>query len=108
MLGKSPIYDLEEIQNLIGIGNLNVNYIGSSERDATNIDYSDEDIKKCLLSLSQNHFTETKEYLHGHNTALCDVYLIDYIRSEDCIDSLYIKFKYSASWLTLFSFHLQR
>jgi len=103
-----PKYDLEEIHGLIRDGNLNINYAGRSEVDSVNMDYFDKDIKQCLLSLTDDDYVGTKEYLHGQMTVVCDVYEIDCFGPKDCIDELYIKFKYGSNWLTLLSFHSRR
>ena len=60
MYKKTQNYDLEEIQRHIKAGNLSINYTERSQRDATNLGYFDEDIKKCLLSLTQSDFLKQR------------------------------------------------
>lgn len=101
-------YDLGEIHGLIRDRDLNINYGGRSETDSVNIGYFDDDVKQCLLSLTDDDYTGTVKYPQGRIIAICDEYEIDYFGPNQCIDELYIKFKYSPRWLTLMSFHLRK
>lgn len=108
MSQKLPKYDLEEIQGLVRNGNLDINYSGQAETDSVNLGYFDEDVKKCLMSLTSKHYKNTVKYSIGKIEVDCDEYCINYLGPVDCVDPLYIKFRYNSTWLTLHSFHRDR
>jgi len=105
-MGKAPQYDLEEIQRVAITGNLNINTSDKVDTDIVNLDYSMEEVLKCILSLSSKHYQKTIPYSIGNKSINCDVYHMDYFGPDGQIDSLYIKFSYSSTWMTIYSFHL--
>lgn len=71
--------------------------------------YDLEEVKKCILSLSEDDFINTQEYKEGRYKLVCDEYLLSsYHDPSDHTDDLYIKIRYKATWITIMSFHLQR
>ncbi|OAD19863.1 hypothetical protein THIOM_004476 [Candidatus Thiomargarita nelsonii] len=111
MPNQIPTYSLEEICKAAKMGN--ISYQGKSERpqiDAMNLGYSQDEIVKCLCSLSSSQFIESKKYTtpRGNKKVTFDVYIATCTNSEGQLDNLYIKLRLSSSWLIIGSFHLPR
>lgn len=77
---------------------------GNVQKDALTLGYDLEEVTKCILSLSENDFVNTQEYEEGRRKLLCDEYLLSYHNpSSHTDDDLYIKFRYTSTWLFIMS-----
>lgn len=111
MSNKTPTYSLKEICQAAKLGN--IPYQSQKKKpqiDALNLGYSIEELVKCLCSLKDSQFIESKEYTlpQGNKTVIFDVYVTICTSSEGYLDTLYIKLRLSSSWLIIGSFHLPR
>ena len=81
-----------------------------ADRDRSNLGYSDEEVHKCLLALTEQHFGKTHKYSHGW----CDDYHLNWAHmnqdEETQRDDLYIKVKLTMNpkgdLVVVISFHL--
>lgn len=109
--GLVPIYNLHDVQKAAVNGK--IEYRGRKVRNnIEDLGYELEDVKKCLLSLTESHFRKT-HYREGEIPD-DDDYVIKYYKQlnedESRIDELYIKFCLVDECLciNLGSFHLQQ
>ena len=105
---KAPHYPLEDVKDAARKGNFVLRR--SAETSSIELGYFENDIKRCLLSLTEKNFDKTIPYEHARypgQTTECDVYLIDFTHVSERADNLYVKFSFNG-WVAVHSFHLQR
>jgi hypothetical protein len=90
---KTPTYSLEEICQAAKQGN--IAYQSQNQKpqiDALNLGYSIEELVKCLCSLTDDKFIESKEYSlpQQNKTVIFDVYITTCTSSEGYLDTLYL------------------
>lgn len=101
-----PSYSLEEVRRLAGLGK--VQYATAKvEWNAEDLEYSQDEVCRCLCSLTPEDFHES--ILYPDAPKWLDVYLIEYRGPRDVSDRLYIKLRIgrNAIAVNLFSFHLE-
>jgi motility quorum-sensing regulator/GCU-specific mRNA interferase toxin len=101
-----PRYALEEVRRLADREKV---HFATSKVDCSvqDLDYTLEEVCRCLSSLTLDHFKES--ILYPGEKKWLDVYLIDYRGPSREIDKLYIKLRIGPNALNvhLFSFHLE-
>lgn len=106
-----PTYSLYDVQKAVRAGK--IEYRSRKVRlDISNLGYEIEDVKNCLLSLTECHFRKT----HHREGEIPDDddYIIKYCKilndTDSRIDELYIKFCLIDGYLCINvgSFHLQQ
>ena len=102
----SPRYDLEKVISAASRGD--IIYAGRKvARDIANLDYTFNDVITCIKRLELKHYQKT--WISEDNTALFDVYLIEYSINKNKKDTIYIKVRLLENdkiFLFLGSFHL--
>ena len=79
----------------------------SADRDSTNLGYFEDDVRECLLSLTDKDFLKSDTYTDKGYQIECDVYLTQYTSPAGDADDLYVKFSFKG-WVWVYSFHRQR
>jgi len=91
-----PSYDLKIVKNCIATGDVQIN--GNALQSAyDDFNWELEDIKKCLLKLTPNHFHKTEPYCGFPNT------MMDYYKARNIMDgeSIYTHFYFRDGETTL-------
>ncbi|WP_428103464.1 hypothetical protein [Candidatus Rariloculus sp.] len=82
-----------------------------AETDTANLGYSLDDVIACLTSLQEDDFndcsTVTLSASGGRSMrSYADSYVTEFKGPTEEVDKLYVKFRVSATWLFVHSFHL--
>ena len=107
MTKKSPTYPLDAVQSAA------IKYIAlysGAEKDKLNLGYETEDVIKCICSLKLSNYYYSEDYSINPTTQsrVVDAYTVKYIKDDEQVDDLFIKFSLSGERLIVISFHLNR
>lgn len=99
------------MKNAAGLGNIVIEPRSKAQRDIGNLGYSLDDVIACLSSLQEHEFndcsTVTLSARQGRSKEVsADSYVTKFTGPTGVTDKLYLKFRVSATWLTIHSFHL--
>lgn len=99
------------MREAVALDNLVIAPGSKPETDIANLGYVRDDVLACLKALKADDFndrsTATLTTVRGASRdVLLDSYVTQFKGPNGEIDRLYVKFRVSATWLTLHSFHL--
>jgi hypothetical protein len=85
-MGSTPYYNLEDVRRAVEGGN--VKYAGRKVlHNVEDLKYTLNDVKKCVLSLTEQQFSKT----HNYDGKMCDAYTACYSKDGERYDKIYIK-----------------
>ena len=93
------------------LGNIVIEPKSKAQRDIANLEYSLANVIDCLSSLQEHQFNDcstiTMSAGQGKSKEIdVDSYVTEFAGPTGVTDKLYVKFRVSATWLTIHSFHL--
>ena len=99
------------MKNAARLGNIVIEPRSKAQRDIANLEYSQDDVIACVLSLREDEFndcsTVTLSARQGRPKEVSvDSYVTEFTGPTGVTDKLYVKFRVSATWLMIHSFHL--